>query len=88
MPNMNFKNKKYIDFVKSLPCCHSGQYGVDPHHIIQIGMGTMGGKAPDICAMPLIRAVHDAVHDDPDSWPQIRWMIETQKKAIEAGILK
>ena len=80
---------KYIEWVKTLPCCHTGQYGCDPHHIIGVDhMGKMGGKNHDITAMPLIREVHDLVHVDPKGWPQTRWMIETQLKAIEAGIIK
>lgn len=51
-------------------------------------MGKTGGKNHDITAMPLCRECHDAVHDDTDGWPQTRWMIETQLKAIDAGILK
>ncbi len=82
-------SNKYKDFVKSLPCCHTGQYGVDPHHIIGVDkMGKMGGKNHDITLIPLIREVHMEVHQDPKSWPQTRWMIETQLKAIDAGVLK
>ncbi len=80
---------KYIDFIKTLPCCHTGRFGVDVHHIIGVDkMGKMGGKNHDITAMPLIREVHNAVHKSPKDWPQTRWMVETQLKAIEAGVLK
>jgi hypothetical protein len=79
---------KYTDFVKTLPCCHTGQYGVDAHHMIGVDkMGKTGGKNHDITAMPLIREVHTAVHNDPKGWPQTRWMVETQIKAIEAGVI-
>ena len=81
-------SQKYLAFVKTLPCCHTGNYGVDAHHIIGIGMGKMGGKNHDITTMPLTREVHNEVHKDPKAWPQTRWMIETQLKAIEAGVLK
>ena len=81
---------KYTDFVKTLPCCHTGEYGVDPHHIIGVDkMGKTGGKNHDLTAVPLIREVHNQVHaDSGKGWPQTRWMIETQIKALEAGILK
>ncbi|MCP5007958.1 MAG: DUF968 domain-containing protein [Planctomycetes bacterium] len=84
------KNQKYIDWIKTLPCCHTGQYGVQPHHIIGVDkMGTMGGKASDIAAMPLCFATHRQVHDDGgQGWPQTRWLIETLEKAVEAGVIK
>ena len=82
----HLQNKKYLDFVRTLPCCHTGG-PAEPHHIIGVGMGMMGGKAPDICTMPLSREVHEAVHKEPHEWPQVKWMIETQIKAIKAGVL-
>ncbi len=83
-------SKKYLDFVRSLPCCWSGNPNSEPHHIIAVDkMGKTGGKAHDITAMPLNREVHMQVHaDSGKGWPQTRWMIETQIKAIEAGVLK
>ena len=78
----------YIAFVKTLPCCHCYATGADPHHIISIGMGMMGGKANDLHTMPLCRVCHDEVHREPKAYPQIKWMIQTQLKALEAGVLK
>ena len=78
---------KYTDFVKTLPCSHCHTDGTDPHHIINIGMGTMGRKAHDLHSMPLCRVCHDEVHRDARAYPQTRWMIETQLKAIESGVL-
>lgn len=81
-------NLKYLRFVRSLPCCHCGHPEVHAHHIIAIGLGKTGGKAaPDICAMPLCITCHTAVHNEPKEYPQTRWMVETQVKAIQAGEL-
>jgi hypothetical protein len=79
---------KYIEFVKTLDCCHCHRPGVDPHHIIGIGMGAMGSKAHNMHSMPLCRTCHDEVHRDSWSYPQTRWLLETQIKALKAGILK
>ncbi len=79
---------KYTNFVKSLSCCHCGSPADDPHHIIGVDkMGMMGKKNHDITTMPLCRECHNEVHLGPGAYPQTRWMIETQIKAIKAGIL-
>lgn len=81
------KSKIYLDFVRSLPCCHCRTTVVDCHHLIDVGMGKMGGKASDLHTMPLCRVCHDLVHRDAKSWPQTRWMCETQDKAVEDGVI-
>ena len=80
---------KYTDWVKTLPCCHTGQFGVDAHHLIGVDkMGQVGGKNHDITAMPLLRWVHNEVHKAPKEWPETRWMVETQVKGVKAGKIK
>ena len=79
------KSKKYLDFVRTLPCCHCGAPS-EPHHVIGVGMGKMGGKASDIHAVPLCREDHTLVHQDPGGWPQMRWLMETQDKALNKGV--
>jgi len=82
------KSEKYLKFVRSLPCCHCKK-PAEPHHIIGICyMGVMGSKASDLHTMPLCRDCHEEVHRDPASWPQTRWMMDTQLKAVKEGILK
>jgi len=51
-------------------------------------MGKIGGKASDIHAVPLCREDHTLVHQDPGGWPQMRWLMETQDKALNEGVLK
>jgi hypothetical protein len=79
---------KYTEWVKTLPCCHCKAPSDDPHHIIAIGMGIMGRKNHDITAMPLCRVCHAHVHEDPKSYQQTRWMIETHIQAINEGKIK
>ena len=47
------RNRKYLDWVKTLPSCISGRPADDPHHIIGRGEGGMGTKASDYFAIPL-----------------------------------
>lgn len=79
----------YKNFIKTLPCCHCGRFGVDPHHMIGVDkMGSIGATTSDITLMPLCREDHNAVHaDGGKGWPQTKWMIETQLKAISVGVI-
>ena len=82
--------KKYLDFVRELPCSHCGNSPTVAHHVIGIGMGKMGGKASDIHSMPLCGGCHNLVHHNPNEWKeaQVRWMVRTQEQAIDEGVLK
>jgi len=83
--------KRYLDFVDSLPCKHcQTPMGVTHHHIIGVDkMGITGGKAPHFATMPLCDDCHGRVHrDSGKGWPQTRWMIETLDKAIEEGVIE
>jgi len=83
------KLPKYKAFVKTLPCCHCGRFGVDAHHIVSVDkMGSMGATASDITLMPLCREDHGKVHaDSGKGWPQTRWMIETLIRGAESGVI-
>jgi len=83
----HIENKPYLDFVRTLPCIFCRTDHAEPHHIISIGMGFMGGKAADIHTMPLCRGCHTEVHENPDDYPQTKWMVLTQEKAIKVGVL-
>jgi len=52
------EDKKYIKFVRSLPCCVCGNPESVPHHLIGYGFGGMGTKAPDYLTMPLCTDHH------------------------------
>lgn len=53
----NFKDKDYLKFIRSLPCCvrHTRDY-IDAHHVKLKGMG--GGNVNDYYAVPLERELH------------------------------
>lgn len=84
-----WRSKKYLDFVRSLPCSLCGAPADHAHHIIGIGgMGGMGTTASDYTAMPMCAGCHRSMHDDPDKWIlQWEFMAHTLGKAIEAGVL-
>ena len=90
---MIHENIKYLQFLKTLPCCACGAPMDDPHHIIGIGLGAMAMKASDIHAIPMCRKCHDAIHkqigDDKAKaiLQQFRWLLKTQDQAQEAGEL-
>ncbi len=61
---------KYLQWVKSQPCCVCGQQADDPHHIIGYSTGGTGTKAHDSFTIPLCRIHHDELHRDPAAWEQ------------------
>ena len=86
---MRVKNKRYLAFVRTLPCYACGNPETEPHHIIGVGAGAMGAKASDIHTMPLCRPCHDEMHSEIERYQvtQIRWLMKTQDKALEEGEL-
>lgn len=61
-------NDKYLQWVKSQPCCVCNSIAHDAHHLIGHGQGGMGTKAHDLFTIPLCRVHHDALHQDPKGW--------------------
>ncbi|ENJ7584979.1 DUF968 domain-containing protein [Providencia rettgeri] len=61
-------NDKYLQWVKSQPCCVCNSIAHDAHHLIGHGQGGMGTKAHDLFTIPLCRVHHDALHQDPNGW--------------------
>ena len=84
-----FRSKKYLAFVKSLPCCLCGQPANEAHHLIGLGnMGGMGMKAPDSMTMPACRTCHQNIHAMPELQDQ-QWefICRTLAAAFDEGIL-
>ena len=83
-----YRDKKYREYVASLPC---SVYGVSDdtvvgHHLINVGQGCMGGKASDLDLMPMSFKAHDEMHRgliEPDL--QYKWIAETLSQAIRDG---
>lgn len=61
-------NDKYLQWVKSRPCCVCGATSDDAHHLIGHGQGGMGTKAHDLFTIPLCRVHHGELHKDPNEW--------------------
>ncbi|ANI28885.1 hypothetical protein PL78_03390 [Yersinia entomophaga] len=63
-----WENRKYLQWVKSQPCCGCGHQADDPHHIIGHGQGGMATKSHDLFTIPLCRQCHDGLHRDQRAW--------------------
>lgn len=62
--NKPIRDKKYIEFVRSLPCCVCGYPPpTDPHHYQQKGQGGTGTKVSDYQAVPLCHHHHVEYHN-------------------------
>lgn len=56
------RSEKWLRWVKSQPCVCCGRQADDPHHLIGVGGGIMGGKADDLDVIPLCREHHNELH--------------------------
>lgn len=90
---MEFRSKKYTDWVRSQPSALSGMSPCDPHHIKGHGYGG-SVKASDILTMPLTREEHDDLHRGWRSWEekhgvtQPELICKTIKRAVEDGVIE
>ena len=85
------RNKRYRDWVKTLPCCMTNvEPAGDCHHLVGVGNeGGMGIKACDLLTMPLTRKAHAIMHQDPELWPdQWQYIAKTLQRAIKDGIIR
>ncbi|MDA5495431.1 DUF968 domain-containing protein [Yersinia intermedia] len=65
-----WENRRYLQWVKSQPCCGCGNGDCDPHHIIGHGQGGMATKAHDLFTFPLCRNCHDELHANQRVWEE------------------
>ncbi|MCW2255115.1 hypothetical protein M2263_001206 [Providencia alcalifaciens] len=63
-----WESVKYLQWVKSQPCCVCNAIADDAHHIIGHGQGGIGTKAHDLFTIPLCRIHHSELHKDPKEW--------------------
>lgn len=80
-----WRSRKHLERVRAMPCRACGSPGPnEAHHIIGVGMGVMGGKAPDSHVIPLCHACHRNLHDKglgvADQW---RWLALTLAEIVE-----
>lgn len=87
-----WRNKKYLKWVKSLPCVVTKYASEDPHHITGHGMGGVGTKPSDLFTFPLSRFEHNRLHSNWKSWEkwyasQWVYVINTINLAISLEII-
>lgn len=87
------EDRKYLDWVKTLPCCGCDAQADDPHHLYSRGFKGMGTKVPDYWTIPLCRPCHDNLHRDVDRWEdvngdQIEHVALTLLRALYEGKLR
>ena len=82
-----YRDKNYLKWVRTLPCCVCGNSSNDAHHIIGRGhLSGMGMTAPDTYVMPMCREHHTELHNTPEMWDnQWEWIARTLSKAISQG---
>ena len=83
------KSKRYLDYVRSLPCVITGKDYVHAHHLIGHGEGGMGLKSSDLLAFPLCPELHDELHRQGwKAWEEVhgsqwRFVAKTLHDAME-----
>lgn len=79
---------RYLQWVREQECVMCGAPADEAHHLIGVGLGGMGTKAPDIYTIPVCRGHHEEIHRTPELWPQQwEWMALTVGKAVRDGVL-
>jgi len=86
------QDRRYLDWVKGLPCCACHAPADDPHHLWSRGYNAHGSRSPDYWAIPLCRTCHDALHRDVNGWEerhgaQIEHVALTLLQAVAEGKL-
>jgi hypothetical protein len=83
------KRKDYLSWLHTLPCCITGQYGVEAAHTSSpqpyfghYGRGK-GTKASDIFALPLSADMHRQSHGTNET----RWWAEKGVNPYELGLV-
>ena len=89
-----YRNRNYLSWVASLPCCGCGLPADEAHHIIDVGLGGgMGTKASDPLSIPVCRSCHNMIHLDLKAWEdkygsQTFWVCMTLHQAITDEVLR
>ena len=84
-----WRNKKYLKWVKTLPCYICLGQGGEAHHIKGVGhLSGVGLTAPDQYTIPTCRECHNRWHLDSSIWlDQWEAIARTLAKAIDEEIL-
>lgn len=90
-----FRSEKYLDWVRSLPCCYCTGPGGIAHHLIGYKDAGTGTKRGDHMAIPMCPTCHNQLHSEMKSqrfvqqWErfQTNRVDETQQRALRDGVL-
>ena len=80
-----FRSKQYLEYIRSLPCCITGDTGCVAHHITGTKKSGMGTKAGDNYAIPLTQSMHQQLHNDPKKW---EFIFGTQQSHLDRTLFK
>ena len=90
------RSKKYLAFVRTLPCVVCGNPETQPHHVVGHGRSAMGTKCSDYETFPLCANHHTGAHGIHTfgyaEWEsvygcQLAHVERTAKAATEQGVL-
>jgi hypothetical protein len=82
-----FRSEKYLDFVRSHPCCVCKKTPVEAHHIIGIGNGIMSSKESDCLTLPLCNEHHREVHSGKSTIDQLNLYARFMREAFDKGAI-
>lgn len=83
-----WRSQKHLDRVRRMPCCACGDPAPnEAHHIIGVGDGRIGSKAPDSQAIPLCHECHRDLHENGSGVAeQWRWLALTLADIVEGRV--
>ena len=84
-----WRSKKYLAWVRTLPCCITKMEGVQAAHINLPGSSGMGQKPPDYLVLPVNYLEHRKWHDKghPSHDALIALIKRVLQKAMAHGII-
>ncbi len=85
------RDRKYLNWVKTLNCCVTGMPADDPHHVKGHALGGTS-TASDLFAMPMTRDIHTRFHSmgwksfEKSHGSQIVFIAKTMGIAVKEGV--
>jgi hypothetical protein len=68
-------DREHLSWLRTLPCCISGAYGVVVHHLLSAPGRGVAMKAPDWWTLPMTQEWHDTLHRQCASKTEEEWFI-------------
>ena len=87
---MKAKERRYLEWVASLPCSHCGTEPVQAHHLRDIALGAgKGMRAEHYLTLPVCYTCHQyCLNGTYDKETQFRWALKTITKAFNQKIIE